>query len=220
MSWVAVSLLVKNSKDSQLVLLKEYLSRTNKRGECLMTYHQRNGFGRYWTSEKIGLQNMSRKIRYTLCKDTMTDIDMKNAHPTLLATYCHQNNIPCKGLDTYVNDRENLLSTYMKSENLTRDEAKRSLLEILNGKEMILKPSDLEWLAEYYNGMRDVLDRVCELNPDLHELATKQKLERGSTYNTKGSTVNLLMCKLESKALMAAYDYLNKNGSRSQCSCI
>lgn len=53
---------------------------------------------------------------------------------------------------------------------------------------------------------------MCELNPDLHELATKQKLERGSTYNIKGTTVNLLMCKLENKALVAAFDYLNKNG--------
>ena len=103
---------------------------------------------------------MSRKIRHTLCKDTMTDIDLKNAHLTLLAAYCHQNNIPCKGLDTYVKDRENLLSKCMKSENLTGDEAKRNLLAILNGKEMILKPSVPEWRAEYYNGMRHVLDSV------------------------------------------------------------
>ena len=48
----------------------------------------------------------------------------------------------------------------MKSENLTADEAKRNLLAILNGKEMILKPSDPEWRAEYYNGMRHVLDSV------------------------------------------------------------
>ena len=100
----------------------------------------------------------------------------------------------------------------MKSENLTRDEAKRNLLAIFNGKEMVLNPSDPEWLAEYYNGMRHVLDRVFELYPDLQELATKQKLERGSTYNIKGSTVNLLMRKLENKALVAAFDYLNKNG--------
>ena len=72
----------KVNKDSQLVLLKEYLARTKKNGESLMTYHQRNGFGRYWTSEKMGLQNMSRKIRHTICKDNMIDIDMKNAHPT------------------------------------------------------------------------------------------------------------------------------------------
>ena len=99
----------KVNKDSQLVLLKEYLSRTNKKGESLMTYHQRNGFGRYWTSEKIGLQNMSRKIRHTLCKDTMIDIDMKNAHPTLLASYCHQNKNHAKDLiNMSMIDRETL----------------------------------------------------------------------------------------------------------------
>ena len=48
----------------------------------------------------------------------------------------------------------------MKSENLTGDEAKRNLLAILNGKEMILKPSDPEWRAEYYNGKRRILDSV------------------------------------------------------------
>ena len=142
----------------------------------------------------------------------MIDSDMKNAHPTLLVSYCHQNNIPCKGLDAYVNDRENLLSKYMESKKLTRDEAKKDLLTILNGREIELKLDDPEWFVEYYNGMRHVLNRVCELNPDLYELATKQKQERGSTYNIKGSTVNLLMCKLENKALMTAFDYLNKNG--------
>ena len=105
---------------------------------------------------------------------------MKNEHSTLLPSYCHQNNIPCKGLDTYVNDRENLLAKYMKSENLTRDDTKQSLLAILNGKEMNLKDTDTEWFVEYYNSMKDVLDIVCELNPDLHELVIKQKLGRGT----------------------------------------
>ena len=202
----------KVNKDSQLVLLKECLSRTNKKGESLMRYHQRNEFGRYWTSEKMGLQSMSRKIRHTICKDNMIDIDMKNAHPTLLASYCHQNGILCEGLDTYVNDRENLLARYMKSENLTRDEAKKNLLANLNGREVTLKDTDPDWFVDYYNGMRSVIDKVCELNPDLYELASKQKLERRTTYNIKGSAVNLLMCKLENKALMAAFDYLNENG--------
>ena len=71
------------------------------------TNNQSYGFGRYWISEKkIGLQNMSRKIRHTLCKDTMTDIDLKNSHPTLLAAYCHQNNIPCKGLEQQLKQSE------------------------------------------------------------------------------------------------------------------
>ena len=200
----------KLDQDSQITLLKEYLNRTNKRGECIMSYYQRNGFGRYWTSEKLGLQNMSRKIRHTLCRDTMIDIDMKNAHPTLLSSYCHNNNIPCEGLDLYINNREELMKQYMELNKVSRDDAKKDLLAIINGREVNIKQEDPEWFGEYYNGMRTIIDSVCLLNPDLYELAEKQKLQKRTTYNIKGSAVNLLMCKLENEALMAAFDYLNE----------
>ena len=52
----------------------------HQNGERLMPYKQRNGFGRYWTAETFGIQNMSCRIRHTICKDSMVDIDMKNAH--------------------------------------------------------------------------------------------------------------------------------------------
>ena len=59
-----------------------------------MGYYQRNNFGRYWTSKNLAILNMSRKIRQTLCKDFMYDIDMKNAHPMhVLSYYCHKNDI-------------------------------------------------------------------------------------------------------------------------------
>ena len=73
---------------NQLGLLKVYFSMLNQNGERLMPYKQRNGFGRYWTAETFGIQNMSHRIRHTICKDSMVDIDMKNAHPTLLSWYC------------------------------------------------------------------------------------------------------------------------------------
>ena len=66
---------------NQLGLLKTYFSMLNKNGERLMPYQQQNGFGRYWTAKTFGIQNMSRRIRRTIYKDTMVDIDMKNAHP-------------------------------------------------------------------------------------------------------------------------------------------
>ena len=66
---------------------------------------------------------------------------------------------------TYVKDRESLIAQYMKSKNLTRDEAKRDLLSILNGKEMKLTNNDPDWLHNYYNGMRSIIDNVSKLNP-------------------------------------------------------
>ena len=53
----------KVDKAGQITLLKEYLTKTNSHGEVLMGYYQRNGFGRYWTSSNLSIQNMSRKIR-------------------------------------------------------------------------------------------------------------------------------------------------------------
>ena len=99
----------KIEKEGQLTLLKNYFNELNDNSELAMGYHQRNNFGRYWTSKNLGIQNMSKKIRHTLCKDTMYDIDMKNAHPTLLSYYCHKNAITCEHLDYYIANREKCL---------------------------------------------------------------------------------------------------------------
>ncbi|CAC5417575.1 unnamed protein product [Mytilus coruscus] len=200
----------KMDKDAQLTLLQDYLARTNTLGECPMRYYQRNGFGRYWTGEKIGLQNISRRIRHTLCADHMIDIDMKNAHPTLLSWYCHENGIACTGLDAYIADRERLIADLMTYEGISRDDAKTYLLAIINGKIVRLKHDAPAWLREYYGGMRQIMEEVIKLNPDLHKLACESKEKRGTDYNIEGTTVNYVMCSLENKALMAAFDYLTE----------
>ena len=109
---------------NQLGLLKVYLSMLNQNGEQLMPYRQRNGSGRYWT-EKLGIQNMNRRIRHTIYKDSMFDIDMKNATPTLLSWYCHKRGIKCKPLDKYIKFREPMLQDLVNCRHITRDEAKK-----------------------------------------------------------------------------------------------
>ena len=115
----------KSNKETQLRLLRIYLSMLNQNGERLMSHKQRNGFGRYWTAETFGIQNMSRKIRHTICKDSMVDIDMKNAHPTLLSGYCHKHGIKCEALDKYIKSREPILQNLVNRRHITRDEAKK-----------------------------------------------------------------------------------------------
>ena len=89
----------KSNKETQLSLLRIYLSMLNQNGERLMSYKQRNGSGRYWTA-KLGIQNL--RIRHTICKDNMLDIVMKNAIPTLLSWYCHKHGVKCEALDKYI----------------------------------------------------------------------------------------------------------------------
>ena len=194
---------------NQLGLLKTYFSMLNKNGERLMPYKQRNGFGRYWTAQTFGIQNMSRRIRHTICKDSMVDIDMKNAHPTLLSWYCHRHGIKCEDLDKYIKSREPMLQDLVNCRHITRDEAKKFLLAIMNGKQINLQPGDPPWLISYYAGMCNIIRAVVQLNPELYELAKQSKYNH---YNLEGSTINHLLCGLENKALMAAFDYLNGKG--------
>ena len=181
----------------------------NQNGERLMPYKQRNGFGRYWTAQTFGIQNMSRRIRHTICKDSMVDIDMKNAHPTLLSWYCHKHGIICEALDKYIKSREPMLQDLVNCRHITRDEAKKFLLAIMNEKQINLQPGDPPWLISYYAGMRNIIRAVVQLNPELYELAKQSKYYH---YNLEGSTINHLLCGLENKALMAAFDYLNGKG--------
>ena len=139
----------------------------------------------------------------------MIDIDMKNAHPTLLSWYCHKHGIKCEALDKYIKSREPILQDLVNCRHITRDDAKKFLLAIMNGKQINLQPGDPPWLISYYVGMRNIIRAVVQLNPKLYELA---KLSKYNHYNLEGSTINHLLCGLENKALMAAFDYLNGKG--------
>ena len=91
---------------------------------------------------------MSRKIRNTICEDSMFDIDMKNAQPTLLFRYCHKHGINCGALDDYIKRRELMLQDLMNNRCITRDEAKK-LLAIINGKQINPQQNDSRWFIDF-----------------------------------------------------------------------
>lgn len=64
-------------KAGQLTLLKKYYESFSQKGWCKMTYQQKKPFGRYFTS-KMGLQNLSKKIRHTVSSKLMYDINKVN----------------------------------------------------------------------------------------------------------------------------------------------
>ena len=79
----------------------------------------------------------------------------------------------------------------------------------MNGKQINLHPDDPPWLIIYYIGMCNIISAVVQLKPEMYELAKQSKYNH---YNLEGSTINHVLCKLENKALMAAFDHLNGKG--------
>ena len=57
-----------------------------------------------------GMQSLPTVFRGFLCKN-MTDVDMVNAHPTIICNLCRKYNIPCHYLTEYVRNRKAIIET-------------------------------------------------------------------------------------------------------------
>ena len=154
---------------AQLTLLANYHNDLNMSGEISVSYKQKGyGFGRYYGNRKLQLQNISRSIRHTIANDKMIDVDIKNAHPCLLQWYCKSNQIPCKGLSHYIDNRDVCLKELMELKGLTKDEVKQDLLAIINGRDKYEGQVDgyPQWYVDYYFNMKDIIEEVQRLEPE------------------------------------------------------
>lgn len=184
--------------DAQLTLVKKYYKRMIEgKGTVTQTYFQHNGHGRRF-SEETGLQNLSRKIRHTVSRGILRDIDMSNCHPVLLQWYCEQNGIPCTNLTYYNMNRKQCLHELMEGRKLTKDDAKKMLLKAVNKQHNQYQQmeGDPDWLYDFHSELRQISIEVMIKNPDL-EIESRKKRD----YNISGSTINRLLCNLENQAL-------------------
>ena len=80
---------------------------------------------------KIGLQGLPRNIRSNLAQKYYWDLDIINAHPTILLHIAKENQWVCSNLENYVNNREDVLKEITKHYDCSRDQAKDLMLVIL-----------------------------------------------------------------------------------------
>lgn len=143
------------------------------------------GVGRLYAKGGVGLQFLPKRIRHTIAGKYYWDVDMKNAHPTILLTYCGMNNIPHKHLKAYVENREDKLNDLMHCLDMDREEAKCHVLKFVNatGKASEASP---KWFKEMVRELHDIRKAVCELNPEYMVYADNTK------GNEQGSLTNLV----------------------------
>jgi hypothetical protein len=201
--------------DGQITILKKYLKKS-KNGKIKVGYNQPRNVGRYFAKGGQSLQNISRRIRNTISGNFYNDIDMVNAHPTLLSHYLTKNNIPHDNLKLYIKDREN----YLKNLNIPdRNDAKTIILSILNGgcnrniKERCLHST---MLANFNNEMAVVRTKIMDLEPDIVTMCKQKKKERKkSDWNLGGSVVNTILCDLENRTLICMVNFFKSKKIRT-----
>ena len=86
-----------------------------------------NTFGRVYPQFGLSVGQFSKNIRHTVCIENYIDIDMVNAHPTILLQICIKNNIKCEQLKYYVDNREAIF----KKGNPTNDKGIKTHLKEL-----------------------------------------------------------------------------------------
>ena len=138
-----------------------------------------------------GIVIFSRKLRNTLAFQFYQDIDMKNAGYTWLTIELKKNNIDCEWVKDYCENREFILSKYMKDKNCNRDTAKQSFTSrIFSGKDKELKE-----LANIYKKEYSIY---------------WDKLNNDKNYNPTGKFICYLYHKWEWETISKIMEYFEK----------
>ena len=89
--------------------------------------------GRAFVQHSVGLQSMWGSVRGVLAKRIYTDIDVVNCAATLASHVAKQVGVRTPHLDEYVRSREDVLRDIASELDLTRAEAKRTVLRTMFG---------------------------------------------------------------------------------------
>ena len=202
--------------DGQLTILKKYLKKISG-GSVKVDYKQNNKLGRYFAKNALSLQNISRPIRHTIAKDFYQDIDMKNAHPVILAHYLQAHDIKHPHLNDYINNRDTFFKVMSEPDgmNLNREDAKKKILAIMNGGRMTADDHDKcpNNIRDFYNEMLSNRMLVMELEPDLVASTKRKRTDRKkSDWNLDGAVMNMVLCDYENRILMTMSEFFTTRG--------
>ena len=174
---------------------------SSKTGTTRTTYKQKNGQGRYHALG-TNLQKLPRDARHTLCKDTYYDIDITNSQLTILYQYLTKNNIICSNLQNYFEQRNKILSDIMETYKLSKDEAKKIFIKMLNGGGKA-ELSD-KFINSFYDEMKNISKLIVNLKEN--EELVKQAQDADKT-NVNGCVMCMRYQIIENEILQCAVNF-------------
>ena len=198
----------KNYKDQgdtihkQLISIQKY---TRKTGSHEVHYAVKEklmktqAIGRLYP-KRASVQGLPRNVRKALCYDNYSDVDLVNAHPTILNQILQKEGLYSDLLNHYVNNREEVFDTM----NLPRDEAKEEISSVINGKQPVT-----EYSRNLHVELMDCYDELFE-RPAYANYLTYGKLK--NPRNPMGTAISAMMTDYERKAVTVAINLMRQRG--------
>ena len=184
--------------------MKNYLSSKICTDYPLVKYKYSKGknFGRLFGENSI--QTVKKDIRGFLCDGITTDIDMRNAHPSILYKICEIHNILTPNLKLYIDNRMKCLEEVMEKDQLSYEEAKKKTLLLINSNKYIYSRS--QFFKSFEKEIKFIQKEIIKIE-DYDEIKEFAKKEG----NFEGSFINLLLCKYENIILGSMRNFCDIN---------
>ena len=190
-------------KYNEFQLLKKIKKRAGKDGSyevnfSLKDYDTANtrALGRLYPAG-ASLQYLCKEYRKALVHQEYTDIDIKNAHPSLINQVFKKENIECKMLNEYVENRDKYLEVANKTE----------WTALLNNRIPNESASDLE--KEYWN---DIISCATKLFDRPYYNTYLEKGEKKNPTNKIGWAISQLATDKERETVSVAMEKLDSFG--------
>lgn len=176
------------------------------------------GFGRVNPEKSLGLFSFRKAIRHTLAKNTFEDIDIENCHPELLVQICNTNNIKCKYLNKYIENREYYLNEVSNKYNVSRDEAKKLFISLMyfGSFKIWINNDDLTetpFIKSFSNEIKKIGKIIYDNNEELIE-------NIGNRKNITSSVCSYFLQEYENRILETIYLYCLNNGYIKDNICV
>ena len=212
-----------NSKDKDLKSTHSLMVKTCKQVLTVNPYKRNFNFSRgkdYGRrfSENGGLQALPKIIRGALCKDCTTDIDMRNCHPQILLKILTENDFSCPNLKEYCNNRDFVFKQLFQDDGFSKDDSKNAFLRSMNkGSRCVSKtdPKINQFFKNFDKEMKDVQNFLWNLEK-YNFIKNDVDTTKG---NTRGSFLNLILCKYENEIIELTVNYLTDIGYEINTLC-
>lgn len=185
--------------------LTRYREHVGADGSVAVCYRaKQHEMGRVYADNAVSLGAMTVEARGALCAAAMLDVDIVNAHPTLLVGVCRQEGWPCPALAAYVADRDASLRAIDAADTAA---AKRCVLKLVFGGGLGAQYADNATARRLHAELRQLRDRVWQRFAEF-----RREAERHNRGYARATCLSLLLRFWENRCVLAAAEHLEERG--------
>jgi phage/plasmid-associated DNA primase len=156
------------------------------------------------------LCTINKILRHTLAGNLCYDIDISNAHPTFLLWIAKYNNKPCKHLENYIINRNDILNQVQDFTGYNLDESKDYILSLLFDQNKYIDSKDPVY--DFYQEILSLQNFIAETFTDIYKKSKKKG-------NQKGSCLSKFLQIIENKICQCMIDICKENNVKVYAPC-